>query len=202
MLFAAFTFLEIYTSLFSSTKTNVALRRLLDATEKYTAKLKQVESYVESLRQGVQVTSLCKEAQDQLSRLISIPEDVIHQTALESFLRGITFDGIHERFEMVASGYGYEFDWIKYDLQWFHAYGHRKSFDPDRNRQRSKELFSNWLSFGRDIFHISAKLGAGKSTLMKNLCTNVQVNNRLSDWAGKLFIPWSSDRRPRHIYHR
>ncbi|KAF4827484.1 hypothetical protein CGCTS75_v008096 [Colletotrichum tropicale] len=168
-----------------STNINVALRRLLDATEKDTEKLKQVESYVENLRQGVQVTSLCKEARDQLSRLISISEDAIHQTALESFLSGITFDGIHERFEMVASGYGYKFDWIKDDLyrsqendfNWYP----RKSLTTlhlefenrnDRYIRRSKELFSNWLSFGRDIFHISAKLGAGKSTLIKNLCTN------------------------------
>lgn len=194
--------------MFSSTNINVALRRLLDATEKDTEKLKQVESYVENLRQGVQVTSLCEEARDQLSRLISIPEDVIHQTALESFLRGITFDGIHERFETVASGYGYKFDWIKDelyrskedDLNWYPhkslttlhlEFEHRN----DRNIRRSKELFSNWLSFRRDIFHISAKLGAGKSTLIKNLCTNDEVNNRLSDWAGKVFSPWSFDRR-------
>ncbi|KAH0419561.1 hypothetical protein CcaCcLH18_14354 [Colletotrichum camelliae] len=190
----------------------VALKQLLDTAERDNYRLKQIESYIANLREGVRITSLSKEAQDQLRILISTPEAVIHEAVLESFVRGIIFDGIHERFEMVASGDDYEFDWIQDDPYWCpvtrsmmqrpRSFTSQRSDVEGRNRQRSKELFSNWLSFGKDIFHISAKLGAGKSTLMKNLCTNAEINFRLSDWAGdkKLatgkFFFWNFGSRP------
>ncbi|KAJ0366342.1 hypothetical protein COL154_003932 [Colletotrichum chrysophilum] len=52
-----------------STKIVVALKSLLEATGEDAGKLKQIENYVESLRQGVQVTSLSREVQDQVQKL-------------------------------------------------------------------------------------------------------------------------------------
>ncbi|KAK2732455.1 hypothetical protein CKAH01_19040 [Colletotrichum kahawae] len=51
-----------------STNIIVALNDLLKAAKGDNRKLKQIESYIENLREGVQVTSLSKEVQDQLSR--------------------------------------------------------------------------------------------------------------------------------------
>jgi polynucleotide 5'-kinase involved in rRNA processing len=47
-----------------------------------------------------------------------------------------------------------------------------------------RELFIGWLSSGKGIFHISGKLGSGKSTLMKYLCCEARTKAELTKWAG------------------
>lgn len=47
-----------------------------------------------------------------------------------------------------------------------------------------REPFLHWLSFGNGIFHISGKLGSGKSTLMKFLCEHERTIAELQKWAG------------------
>jgi chromosomal replication initiation ATPase DnaA len=44
--------------------------------------------------------------------------------------------------------------------------------------------FIEWLSSGVGIFHISGKLGSGKSTLMKYLFNHPRTETELSKWAG------------------
>ncbi|KAK3317381.1 hypothetical protein B0T19DRAFT_488646 [Cercophora scortea] len=46
------------------------------------------------------------------------------------------------------------------------------------------EKFKTWLSSGSGVFHISGKLGCGKSTLMKFLCEHPGTKAELSRWAG------------------
>ena len=41
----------------------------------------------------------------------------------------------------------------------------------------------DWLTSGSGIFHISGKLGSGKSTLMKFLCESSRLSELLSHWA-------------------
>ncbi|KAF4849508.1 hypothetical protein CGCSCA4_v004152 [Colletotrichum siamense] len=86
-----------------SAKIVVALKRLLEATGQDAGKLKQIKSYVEDLREGVQVTSLSKEVQNQVSQLINVPDAVTRQVAIESFLGGLAFDGMHERFDAIGN---------------------------------------------------------------------------------------------------
>lgn len=52
-----------------------------------------------------------------------------------------------------------------------------------------KEPFLHWLSSGNGIFHISGKLGSGKSTLMKFLCGHPRTTAELQRWAGTYSIP-------------
>jgi hypothetical protein len=47
-----------------------------------------------------------------------------------------------------------------------------------------REPFLHWLSAGNGIFHISGKLGSGKSTLMKFLCDHGRTTAELQKWAG------------------
>lgn len=47
-----------------------------------------------------------------------------------------------------------------------------------------REPFLRWLSSGNGIFHISGKLGSGKSTLMKFLCDHERTTVELQKWAG------------------
>ncbi|CVK85018.1 related to small s protein [Fusarium mangiferae] len=50
-------------------------------------------------------------------------------------------------------------------------------------RQESREKFLTWLSAGTGIFHISGKMGCGKSTLMKFLSHHPGTRTRLDEWA-------------------
>lgn len=57
-----------------------------------------------------------------------------------------------------------------------------QSDEDDASVQREK--WTNWLSSGNGIFHIAGKLGSGKSTLMKFLCSHPQTKVALQKWAG------------------
>jgi hypothetical protein len=53
-------------------------------------------------------------------------------------------------------------------------------------KKRAREALMHWLSAGEGIFHISGKLGSGKSTFMKFLCTHDTTRAKLHKWAGRL----------------
>jgi hypothetical protein len=52
-------------------------------------------------------------------------------------------------------------------------------------RRIAREKLDRWLSSGGGIFHVSGKLGAGKSTVMKYLSNHDETRKRLLEWAGK-----------------
>jgi hypothetical protein len=56
----------------------------------------------------------------------------------------------------------------------------------DETKRLAREKLLSWLSEGEGIFHISGKLGSGKSTLMKFLCTRRGTKMELRKWAGRL----------------
>lgn len=68
----------------------------------------------------------------------------------------------------------------------------------DQERSTTRDKFRKWLSSGNNIFHISGKPGAGKSTLMKFLSQDPSTKELLEEWAGKKklvfaqFFFWSS----------
>ncbi|KAM0553170.1 hypothetical protein ACHAPJ_007457 [Fusarium lateritium] len=55
----------------------------------------------------------------------------------------------------------------------------------EKMKRLSRELFLNWLSSSNGIFHVSGKLGSGKSTLMKLLSIHPETRTELQKWAGK-----------------
>lgn len=60
-----------------------------------------------------------------------------------------------------------------------------KEKEEDETKASARELLLNWMSSGAGIFHISGKLGSGKSTLMKYLCDHDCTKSLLREWAGK-----------------
>ncbi|KAK2736572.1 hypothetical protein CKAH01_07772 [Colletotrichum kahawae] len=55
----------------------------------------------------------------------------------------------------------------------------------EEERRETRRRFLDWLSSGSGVFQFSAKLGAGKSTLMKLIIDNPHVQDRLQQWAGE-----------------
>lgn len=78
-----------------------------------------------------------------------------------------------DRYSMVSEAVDSTFDWI---------------FDNPKKEMESNlalvRPLKDWLDQGTGIFHISAKPGAGKSTLMKYLWSNPQTQEKLRSWAG------------------
>jgi hypothetical protein len=50
----------------------------------------------------------------------------------------------------------------------------------------ARESLLTWMSSGAGVFHVSGKLGSGKSTLMKYLCDHASTKQLLEKWAGKI----------------
>jgi len=93
----------------------------------------------------------------------------------ERILQAIRFNDITRRYEAVEDAHLETFRWIlDDDVQ-----------EEDKGRIAAKNLFSDWLASGSGIFHVSGKLGAGKSTLMKFLCEHERTQELLEKWAGE-----------------
>ena len=52
-------------------------------------------------------------------------------------------------------------------------------------RNQARDRFLTWLSSPTEIFHISGKLGSGKSTLMKYLYSSPSTRDQVKKWASK-----------------
>ncbi len=74
---------------------------------------------------------------------------------------------------------------------------HRAVLGPETGqdfvRREAREKFTSWLSSGEGVFHISGKLGSGKSTLMKYLSFHPGTKAELTKWAGKRATDVSAD---------
>ncbi|KAJ4269477.1 hypothetical protein NW762_001137 [Fusarium torreyae] len=66
----------------------------------------------------------------------------------------------------------------------------REDFDYEERKAmiaESRQKFLDWLSSSNTIFHVTGKLGSGKSTLMKFLCTHPRTETELTKWAAGLY---------------
>lgn len=169
---------------------------LVELSENDTRQLKLLQAQIEQIHQGVTISSLDPAAQDQLRKLLHLSEDVLQKITQQRILSSLAFSDMHGRFEIVETAHFKTFEWI---------FGDRpQEIDEEEDEvgeeQEQKEsnadpsagkLFSEWLSSGQGIFHISGKLGSGKSTLMKFLCDHPRTKTELLKWAGTcMYAVW------------
>ncbi|KAH9204764.1 hypothetical protein DL95DRAFT_494636 [Leptodontidium sp. 2 PMI_412] len=171
----------------SETKTK--LEELAKIANEETIRLDVLQGHVRQLRRGVTVTEIGQRAQEQLRELLNLSEAACQAVAQQSILKALAFSDMYGRFEGVEKAHLNTFGWI---------YGDKPSpkADPDINQHQKdnqsdeddasvqREKWTNWLSSGNGIFHIAGKLGSGKSTLMKFLCSHPQTKVALQKWAG------------------
>lgn len=87
---------------------------------------------------------------------------------------------MHSRFDAVDTAHYKTFEWIFEDTPRTEA---------NERDLSDRESFIQWLSSGKGIFHVSGKLGSGKSTLMKFLCDDHRTEAELQKWAGMRYAP-------------
>ena len=133
---------------------------------------------MDELRRGVTIGSISPKAHTQLQKLLDLSEEACQTLTQQRILKSLAFGGMHGRFEAVDTAHYKTFEWIFRD---------NPGTDDARHDRLAPEPFIHWLSSGEGVFHISGKLGSGKSTLMKFLCEHKRTKEELGIWAGTLY---------------
>lgn len=161
-------------SVVTSSEAKASLDTLLQSAKGDATKLEQLQKRLERLRRGVTVRYFSSQAQKQLQELLGISEHACQLLSQQRILKSLAFQDMHGRFETVPDAHKKTFEWLLDDT------APNQGVD---DHSSTRELFIGWLSSGKGIFHISGKLGSGKSTLMKYLCGERRTTAELQKWA-------------------
>ncbi|KAF5012482.1 hypothetical protein FDECE_1472 [Fusarium decemcellulare] len=162
--------------------TNAKLTTIINSGKCHQSELQQLSQHVDTLRSGVQVTSLGPDLLAEIRRLLNLTDDAMNKVVRNTILEALKQDNMGDRYDAVEDAYENTFDWL-FDNQYQSGDESLGSQPAIRRRQKARETFLDWLSGGDGIFHVSGKPGAGKSTLMKYICENDRTSQLLSDWA-------------------
>ncbi|KAK4205059.1 hypothetical protein QBC40DRAFT_161739, partial [Triangularia verruculosa] len=158
----------------ASHQTDASLRAIIDLVKGNAGKFDSLRRSIQCLEHGISVHEFSTEAQEQIKSLLTLPEQVSKTISQQRILRTLAFDGMRNRRDLVHDPHDTTFKWF------MHA---SKSVE-EASKVQACERFTSWLESGQGIFHISGKLGSGKSTLMKYLGSHVQGSGHLERWAG------------------
>lgn len=153
------------------------------------------------------------DAQESIRQLLNIQRTALHVAINDRILESLDFEGMNARHGMIDEAYEKTFQWIfdvdspdddddeigssfsadisdivdsndsGASMDFSRSEAQQKKDEEFQMRKESREKFLMWLSTGTGIFHISGKMGCGKSTLMKFLCQHPETHTRLDKWA-------------------
>ncbi|KAG7100749.1 hypothetical protein HYQ46_001760 [Verticillium longisporum] len=153
------------------------------------AKLSSLFTSIESLKEAVtlatkpdEVPVLEAQALAHLREAVSVQSGLLDDAATSTILKSIAFYRMNARYESIHDAHQDTFRWILEDDD-------QRQLQP--SLMSSKQRLNDWLCNGTGIFHISGKLGSGKSTLMKLLVDHPHTQQSLQTWAGssKILTP-------------
>jgi hypothetical protein len=137
--------------------------------EKLSTQITKLQSNI-----NLQISQIAPESLNpfiQIQQMSNVVSDYVLQ---QKTLEALKFGDMYRRYDSVEEAHLKTFEWILSEQV--------DKADPER--QAAKKLFTSWLASGSGIFHISGKLGAGKSTLMKFFCEHDRILELLKEWAG------------------
>lgn len=110
-------------------------------------------------------------SQEVFSLIQSLVQGYHGQLNGQLILDKLHFPDMHERFDTIPKAHEETLKWL---------------FNPensdDNNKVEASKAFLTWLRQGRGFFHISGKVGAGKSTMMKYICSHQDLDKHLKVW--------------------
>lgn len=158
-----------------------------------TAKFNDLQQFIRQLEQGVEIAGLRESAKSQIQALLSLPDDVTSIIAQHRVLNALSFADMHGRHDSIEQAHAQTFRWLMHpsvadeeataEKLWWLKY--EDALALVKKREEAHRRFTDWLESGNDIFHISGKLGSGKSTLMKYLGGEAEGSRYLQIWAGQ-----------------
>lgn len=165
-------------------------------------KLDELRSQLDHLRGAIE--TITRESNenllDQLTQLVRLNEDSLDKIYQHQILKSLEFNSMHERDDRVHNPHGNTFAWLFNDDEphspcedcWTRTgddgseYFHRcDEHERKAMTQQSRQRLSSWLSSADGIFHVTGKLGSGKSTLMKYIYLHERTKVELKRWSGK-----------------
>ena len=163
----------------------------MKSVEEGNSSVAQLQSSLSDLNEGLQVAPLSEGARANLRRLKGIQEGALDVLAQKRILNGLAFDEMHHRVGQITEAHPGTFDWFYNDMPTRNETGFESpsSIKPTGNiseaKRDARSRFTNWLSSGTGIFHISGRMGSGKSTLMKYLSGHSRTKDEIGNWAGR-----------------
>lgn len=143
--------------------------------------------------------------QDEARTVLDLSDLAFSRVLQSRILEALRFEGMESRFDNIEEAHVKTFKWLLEDETsssqsiptgdaddlWFS--GMVDSLKEDIPlRLKIRKDFTNWLSHGNGVFHISGKPGAGKSTLMKYLAESSEVRKHLDIWTGENELTFAS----------
>lgn len=182
----------------SRTETLEKLESLMQASKMDESKLDKIESNVAQLRESIDHST--SEAKPMLLKLLAEEEKVFTTIAQDRILKCLFFEGMNRRSNMVVETHSDTYEWILEDNSMTKESPEEEEEDrtsgkiPDQPKEiedtekvQARDKLRTWLesSSSRDVFHLSGKLGSGKSTLMKHIRGSARTEEKLKKWAGE-----------------
>lgn len=176
------------------------LERLVESSKTDETKLDRIESHIAQLRENMNSTSSNVEVKPMLMALLAEEEKVFATIARDRILNHLSFEGMSRRSEMVVETHANTYEWILGDDSTakqsntesegfvFEKESGLPQISEDIEKVRAREKLKTWFESetSGDVFHLSGKLGSGKSTLMKHIRTSPRTEEKLKKWASKL----------------
>lgn len=170
---------------------------MVQASKLDEAKLDRIESHIAQLRENITSAPSTSEAKAMLMTLLAEEEKVFTAIAQDRILKCLSFEGMNRRSNMVVETHSNTYEWILEDDSMAGEPSRNHDTDSvaenqphqieDIEKVRAREKLRTWLESrsSHDVFHLSGKLGSGKSTLMKHIRASSRTEEKLKTWAGK-----------------
>ncbi|RMJ18030.1 hypothetical protein CDV36_002335 [Fusarium kuroshium] len=165
-------------------------KRILSMVHEDSSKLEQLQAHIKQLNQGVEAQVIGNKALEQMRLVLGMHDEALSVIYKDRILRSLQFEDMHRRDDGVRDPYENTFKWILEDddgvvpeeRPWLSPEA-RENHHQERMKRLSRNTLYDWLSSGSGIFHVSGKLGSGKSTLMKFLSTHPRTRAEIEKWA-------------------
>ncbi|KAK1758148.1 hypothetical protein QBC47DRAFT_373811 [Echria macrotheca] len=164
--------LTVHLQVIARTETGRKLDLVLKTAKREEEEVRHQRQLLDSLRLG---QGVCLDTLGDLHRLFILPVDESKQKAI---LDALKFDGMDSRFGSVFSDIQDTFQWSLESQQ------PGPSSRDDNPADSDSVTLRDWLATGSGVFHISGKMGSGKSTLMKYIVQEPETQRLLDTWAG------------------
>ncbi|KAM7218002.1 hypothetical protein V8F06_006685 [Rhypophila decipiens] len=178
--------LELQITFLTNRETWESLDTLLSGVQTDRTTLLDLQRNIERLGQGVEISSISEMAQRQLQELFNVQKTVNQAITRKRILEAIGF-------EVYFWGHVPPADIASHAIRISRPFRngirpHHDDVETDQSAIEMKRLarnkFVTWISSEGGIFHISGKLGSGKSTLMRFLFEHQGTKTELEEWAG------------------
>ncbi|KAH8197099.1 hypothetical protein TruAng_008738 [Truncatella angustata] len=147
--------------------------------------LAALQKSIEALHSTMTISYFSGDTISELKSLLALPEEAVLKIKQQKILGALRNANMNSRHDSIEDAHEKTYNWVLDDETQVKA-GDGKLKRLSRLRQEqslARSSFIDWLSHGCGIFYISAKLGAGKSTLMKALFNHAKIREYLSPWA-------------------